>query len=78
MTQPRGPDVSPDLQWVPFVSFLQLVFDMAIALNVPIGHGHHYAFTDHINPWVEVTQPEGWNDAALNQLKDFLDDRETP
>lgn len=76
MNGPKGPDVSPDLQWLPVVSFLQLVFDMAIALDVPIGHGHIYAFTDHIRPWIEVTRPEGWTNDGLARLQHVLRQRE--
>lgn len=72
MSPPRGPDVSSDLRWIPIVSFLQLVFDMAIALEVPIGHGHLYAFGDHVRPWVEVTQPQGWDAESLAALEHRL------
>lgn len=69
MSEPRGPDVSADLQWYPIVSFLQLAFDMAVSLDVPMGHGHLYAYTDHIEPWLAVTQPPGWDGAGLDRLR---------
>ncbi|WP_207099440.1 alpha/beta hydrolase [Paracoccus shandongensis] len=69
MEPPRGPDVSPDLRWYPVVSFLQLAFDMALALHVPMGHGHLYAYNDHIAPWMAVTQPQGWDAAGLDRLR---------
>lgn len=69
MAVPHGPDVSDDLHWYPIVSFLQLAFDMAIALNVPMGHGHLYAHADHIDPWMAVTQPPGWDAAGLDRLR---------
>ncbi|MCZ0960947.1 alpha/beta hydrolase [Paracoccus benzoatiresistens] len=69
MNAPRGPDVSPDLRWYPIVSFLQLAFDIALALHVPIGRGHTYAYADHIDPWMAVTQPRGWDDAGLARLR---------
>lgn len=72
MDSPRGPDVSPSLRWYPIVSFLQQGFDMAIALAVPMGHGHLYAYTDHIAPWVEVTQPAGWDELSLAKLRAHL------
>lgn len=75
MKDPRGPDVSPELRWYPIVSFLQLLFDMAIGLMVPMGHGHLYSYEDHVRPWVEVTSPTGWDEASLLRLEDYLKTR---
>jgi len=33
MKPPRGPDVSPDLQWYPIVTMLQIALGMANATN---------------------------------------------
>lgn len=65
----RGPDVSPYLQWVPIVSFLQIGFDLPMATSVPIGYGHNYAPAAYIDAWVEVTDPEGWTAADTERLK---------
>ncbi|QLF71299.1 alpha/beta-hydrolase family protein [Peteryoungia desertarenae] len=51
----RGPDVSPVLRWYPVLTMLQLLFDMMIATNSPLGHGHMYAPEHHIEPWIAVT-----------------------
>ncbi|MDZ4266689.1 MAG: alpha/beta-hydrolase family protein, partial [Mycobacterium sp.] len=40
--EPRGYDVSPDMEWIPVVTFLQVSADMAVAVDVPDGHGHVY------------------------------------
>lgn len=72
MNPPRGPDVSAELRWYPIVSFLQLAFDMAVSLHVPMGHGHLYAYDDHIAPWMAVTQPTGWDRAGLDRLRAHL------
>ncbi|MBX3596791.1 MAG: alpha/beta-hydrolase family protein [Rhizobiaceae bacterium] len=69
MKQPRGPDVSPALRWFPIVTQLQIGLDMAIATSAPMGFGHVYAPEDHIVPWIEVTQPQGWTEAKLQELK---------
>lgn len=69
---PRAPDVSPDLRWYPIITQLQLAFDMAIAVDVPIGYGHVYAPVDHIDPWVAVTDPHGWNPARLEALRTYF------
>ena len=68
----RTPGVSPLLDWYPVVTFLQLALDMALAQTAPIGFGHVYAPEDYFDAWVQVTQPEGWDDAALAALRQRL------
>ena len=55
MKAPRGPDVSPELTWIPVVTMLQLLFDMMIATTSPIGYGHIYAPQHYIDCWVSLT-----------------------
>lgn len=69
MAMPRAPDVSDELRWYPIITQLQLAFDMAIGLEVPIGHGHLYAHVDHIDPWLAVTEPPGWTPDRLEALR---------
>lgn len=69
MEEPRGPDVSDELRWFPIVTLLQLGLDMALATTTPMGFGHVYAPEHHIDPWVEVTQPQGWSAEALASLR---------
>jgi len=71
--EPRGPDVSPALNWYPVITFLQLALDAALAQTPPVGHGHVYAPADYIDAWVEVTQPEGWTQGELEALKAAID-----
>ncbi|MEQ9637983.1 MAG: alpha/beta-hydrolase family protein [Devosia marina] len=73
LNAPRGPDVSPALNWYPVITFLQLALDAALAQTPPVGHGHVYAPADYIDAWVEVTQPEGWTEGALEALKAAID-----
>ena len=49
MTPPVGPDVSPDFVWLPVITFLQLTFDVMLAVKLPKGHGHPIRF-DWIAP----------------------------
>ncbi len=65
----RGPDVSPALRWYPFVTFLQLSFDMTQAQTTPIGHGHVYAPQHYFDAWTAVTEPQGWDGAELAALR---------
>jgi uncharacterized membrane protein len=77
MKPPLGPDVSPELTWFPVITFLQLGLDMAIALAVPIGHGHFYAPEHYIDAWVAVTDPAGWTPEDIARLKaHFIEARE--
>ncbi|MGV1759845.1 alpha/beta hydrolase [Rhizobium sp. A22-96] len=55
MKAPRGPDVSPELTWIPVVTMLQLLFDMMIATTSPIGYGHIYAPQHYIDSWISLT-----------------------
>ncbi|WP_297103979.1 alpha/beta-hydrolase family protein [uncultured Devosia sp.] len=72
LREPRGPDVSPALNWYPVVTFLQLALDAALAQTPPVGHGHVYAPEHYIDAWVEVTAPPGWTEAGLNGLKQAM------
>ncbi|PRC54172.1 hypothetical protein C6A85_50100, partial [Mycobacterium sp. ITM-2017-0098] len=40
LREARGYDVSPNMEWIPVVTFLQVSADMAVAVDVPDGHGH--------------------------------------
>ncbi|MNL41620.1 hypothetical protein D3C87_1640370 [compost metagenome] len=70
--EPRGPDVSPALNWYPLVTFLQLALDAALAQTPPVGYGHVYAPADYIDAWTAVTQPQGWTRTALDALKQAI------
>lgn len=70
MAVPRGPDVSPDFQWYPVVTFLQLTLDMAMATTAPMGLGHVYAGEHYIDPWIAVTDVRDWSDADIVRLKE--------
>ena len=72
MSAPRGPDVSPDLQWYPVVTMLQLALDMAVANGTPMGYGHVYAPEHYVAAWVAVTGVRHWSPDALAKLKEHL------
>ncbi len=72
MSQPRGPDISPQMRWYPIVSFLQLLVDMMTATTTPMGHGHVYAPQHYIDAWIEVTDVRGWPAADIGRLKAHL------
>jgi len=72
MDAPRGPDVAPELRWYPLVSLLQLALDMAVAGGTPIGYGHVFAPEHYVDAWVAVTDPPGWSEHDLVQLRSYL------
>jgi uncharacterized membrane protein len=69
---PRGPDVSPQLQWFPFVTMLQLAVDMMLANSTPMGYGHIFAPEHYLDAWVAVTAPKGWSPDRIAKLKEYL------
>lgn len=71
LKEPRGYDVSPRMEWIPVVTFLQVSADMAVAVDVPDGHGHVYV-RDVANAWAAVLQPPGWTPAKTDALRPVL------
>lgn len=68
LREPRGYDVSEDMNWIPVVTFLQVAADMAVAVDVPDGHGHRYV-RDVVNGWAAVLQPPGWTPEKTQTLR---------
>jgi uncharacterized membrane protein len=71
LREPRGYDVSPRMQWIPVVTFLQVAADMAVAVDVPDGHGHVYV-RDVANAWAAVMRPPGWTPEKTEKLRPLL------
>ncbi len=71
LREPRGYDVSPRMEWIPVVTFLQVSADMAVAIDVPDGHGHVY-IRDVANAWAAILQPPGWTPEKTEQLRPLL------
>ena len=71
LTEPRGYDVLPRVRWIPVVTFLQVSADMAVAVDVPAGHGHHYG-PDAADGWAAVLHPPGWTADKTARLRPLL------
>ncbi|MGB6244080.1 alpha/beta hydrolase [Gordonia sp. (in: high G+C Gram-positive bacteria)] len=71
LKEPRGIDVLPAVRWIPFVTFLQVAADMAVAVDVPDGHGHHY-LREIPRAWAAILSPPGWTDAKTAELLPHL------
>ncbi|WP_444893743.1 alpha/beta hydrolase [Microbulbifer sp. TRSA001] len=68
LDQPRGPDVSPDLEWYPLVTGLQLLADLNVGL-APLSFGHRYTPRGYTLAWLALTEPEEWDEEALKRLE---------
>ena len=75
LREPRGYDLSGRMQWIPVVTFLQVSADMAVAVDVPDGHGHVYV-KDVANAWAAVLQPPGWTPEKTERLRPLLSNDE--
>jgi len=75
LREPRGYDVSGRMQWIPIVTFLQVSADMAVAVDVPDGHGHVYV-RDVANAWAAILEPPGWTPAKTEKLRPLLSNDE--
>jgi len=73
MNDPPAEDASEHMRFVPFVTQFQLALDMALSFGAPPGHGHAYYAQDYIEPWVQVSEPEGWIEADTARLKAHCD-----
>jgi uncharacterized membrane protein len=71
LKEPRGYDVLPRVRWIPVVTFLQVSADMAVAVDVPPGHGHHYG-PDAADGWAAVLHPAGWTADKTARLRPLL------
>jgi len=71
LREKRGYDVLPETEWIPVVTFLQVSADMAVAVDVPQGHGHVYV-ADVANGWAAVLQPPGWTPEKTAKLRPLL------
>jgi uncharacterized membrane protein len=71
LREKRGYDVLPETAWIPVVTFLQVSADMAVAVDVPQGHGHAYV-ADVANGWAAVLEPPGWTPEKTARLRSLL------
>ncbi|MGB9302339.1 MAG: alpha/beta-hydrolase family protein [Mycobacterium sp.] len=71
LREQRGYDVLPQTRWIPVVTFLQVSADMAVAVDVPAGHGHHYV-ADAADAWAAVLSPPGWTQEKTDKLRPLL------
>jgi len=71
LKDPRGPDVSSHMFWIPVVTFWNTLGDMAFSTGVPDGHGHSYG-ANPVDAWALIAQPPGWTAAKTQQLREIV------
>ncbi len=71
LKEPPGYGRTARMKWIPVVTFLQVSADMAVAVDVPDGHGHRYV-KDVANGWAAVLQPPGWTPDKTGRLRPLL------
>lgn len=69
----RGPDISPNLKWIPLVTFFQVFFDLIMADQVPKGNAHNYSASSYIDAWLEVSEPVRWSELKTRRLKKLFE-----
>lgn len=72
LNSPRGPDVAPELRWIPVITFLQTAYDAMNATTTPDGTGHVYAIDHYLTAWQAMTDPQDWSDAEIEKLRSWL------
>lgn len=69
-----GPDITPEIDWFPFVAFWQTSVDMAVSYGVQAPHGHRYG-TGAVDGWAAVVPPDGWTAADTDRLRAYIGQR---
>lgn len=72
LVEPRGPDVSPHMRWIPVITFLQVTVDQFFGVDVPNGHGHNYPNTI-VEAWNLVTSPPDVTPESIAMLQAYID-----
>ncbi len=71
LDDPRGPDVSREMFWVPIITFWQTAADLAFSTGVPAGHGHVYG-ANPVDAWAAIYPPQGWTGDDTTGLRDII------
>lgn len=72
LDEKRGPDVSPNMKWYPFVTFAQVTVDQFFGVTAPDGHGHNYGNTI-VRAWTSVVAPQNWTPEQAQKVQEIID-----
>jgi len=75
----RSPDISPQMRYIPVVTGVQGLADMAMAEGVPDDAGHRYGDATFF-AWIKITGDGGLDAPALERIRAVIDsyDNEAP
>ncbi|MGC4173978.1 alpha/beta-hydrolase family protein [Demequina sp.] len=75
----RSPDIADQMVFIPLITGLQGLADMAMAEGVPDDAGHRYGDATFLS-WVQITGSSGLDQAALDRIQAVIDsyDAEAP
>lgn len=71
IVEPPGPDVLPNLTWLPLATFWQVSMDQFVAGGVPQGHGHNYQI-GYGDAFAAVVPPDGWTHEMTEALRQAM------
>jgi uncharacterized membrane protein len=72
LKQPRGPDVSSHTPYLPIVTYFQMIIDLILGTNAPVGHGHKFG-TAQAEAWSLILPPTGWTREDTRTLVGLMD-----
>lgn len=72
LQEPRGPDVSAYMPYIPMVTFWQLAVDLVVGTNAPIGHGHKFG-PAQAEAWAQILPPDDWTRHDTERLLSVVD-----
>lgn len=71
LSEPLDESVNPEMRWYPVSTMLNLAVDMAVATAFDDEQGHKYG-TQPTLAWRAMFNPEGWDDAAHDELMQVM------
>ena len=66
------PDVSPELRFIPVVTFFQLLTDNFTATSTREWHGHTYAAKDYLTAWYQLLEPDDIDEETYLELYNYF------
>ena len=71
LDDPKGYDIPDRASWFPFVTWSQVVADLAAGFSAEPGHGHDYRLA-FVASWAAIAPPDGWTADDTTRLEQHL------
>lgn len=72
MSEEFPPDISPELRFIPVVTFFQLLTDNFTATSTRSWHGHTYATKDYLTAWYRLIEPDVTDEEKYLELYNYF------